>query len=162
MSRGHWLGATLIASALTGCSNGGGANGNDGASAPISVPVTITGAHGRHVFTVEVAKTPAQQEKGLMYRTGIKSDAGMLFWPYPATGGGPQVANFWMKDTPTPLDIVFIRTDGTIAHIAENTTPFSEAPVSSNEPVAAVLEIVGGRAADLGIAEGDKVSWPGR
>ncbi len=124
-----------------------------------SVALTVTGAKGAHVFTVERAVTPEQQEKGLMYRTDLKPDGGMLFWPYPATGGAPRVANFWMKNTPTPLDIIFIRADGTIAHIAENTIPFSEDPVSSGEPAGAVLEIVGGRAADLGIAEGDRVSW---
>jgi uncharacterized membrane protein (UPF0127 family) len=65
-----------------------------------------------------------------------------------------------MKDTPSPLDIIFVRADGTIARIAENAIPFSEAPLSSMEPVAAVLEVPGGRAAELGIGEGDRVSWP--
>jgi uncharacterized membrane protein (UPF0127 family) len=83
----------------------------------------------------------------------------MLFYPYPAEGGPPREASFWMKNTPTPLDILFIRTDGTIATIAENTVPFSEAQVRSREPVGAVLELVGGRTAELGIAEGDKVTW---
>ena len=64
-----------------------------------------------------------------------------------------------MKNTPSALDIIFIRADGTIAHIAENAVPFDETPLSSGEPVGAVLEIKGGRAAALGIAEGDKVSW---
>ncbi len=123
------------------------------------LPITITSANGTHNFTVERAVTPAEQERGLMYRTDLKSDGGMLFWPYPPEGGGPRQASFWMKNTPTPLDILFIRADGTIATIAENTVPFSETPVLSREPVAAVLELVGGRAADLGIAEGDKVTW---
>ena len=101
----------------------------------------------------------AEQQRGLMFRTGIPADGGMLFAPYPAGGGGPKEASFWMKDTPSPLDIIFIRTDGTIAHIAENTVPFSEAQVKSGEPVAAVLEINGGRSAELGISVGDKVSW---
>ena len=86
----------------------------------------------------------------------------MLFWPYPPDGSGPRPADFWMKNTPTPLDIAFIRADGTIARLAENTVPFSDTHIPSGEPVAAVLEIVGGRAAELGIAEGDRVSWPGR
>ena len=93
-----------------------------------------------------------------MYRTDLTDDGGMLFWPYPPSGPA-KVANFWMKNTPSPLDILFIRADGTIAHIAENTTPFSEDPIGSEEPVGAVLEIRGGRAAALGIAEGDRVSW---
>ncbi|WP_443026823.1 DUF192 domain-containing protein [Sphingomonas sp. LT1P40] len=113
----------------------------------------------RHVFKVDVARTVAEQQRGLMFRTGIPVDGGMLFAPYPAEGGGPREASFWMKDTPSPLDIIFIRPDGTIAHIAENTVPFSEAPVRSGEPVSAVLEINGGRAAELGISVGDKVTW---
>jgi uncharacterized protein len=122
------------------------------------IPLTITSSNGRHAFKVERAVTPAEQEKGLMYRTDLTDDGGMLFWPYPPTGD-PQVASFWMKNTPSSLDIIFIRKDGSIAHIAENTTPLSEEISSSGEPVSAVLEIKGGRAAALGIAEGDKVSW---
>lgn len=152
--------AALLALALAGCGKGGG---DDAAGASV-VPVTISGAGSgaRHIFSVELAKTPAEQERGLMYRTDLTPDGGMLFWPYPAAGGGPRVATFWMKNTPTPLDIVFIRADGTIAHIAENTIPFSEAFVTSDEPVAAVLELVGGRTAETGVGEGDKVSWPGQ
>jgi uncharacterized membrane protein (UPF0127 family) len=96
-----------------------------------------------------------------MYRTGLADDYGMLFWPYPPDGP-PRAASFWMKNTPSPLDILFIRPDGTIAHIAENTVPQSEVPVGSGEPVNAVLELRGGRALDLGIAEGDHVSWAGQ
>lgn len=123
--------------------------------------LTVNSANGAHVFRIEQAKTAAEQERGLMFRTDLTPDGGMLFWPYPPEGGAPRVATFWMKNTPTPLDIVFIRPDRTIARIAENTVPFSEAPVPSGEPVAAVLELVGGRAAALGIAEGDRVSWSG-
>ena len=144
----------LAALALADC------GGSGTATAPGSVPVTITGRGGRHVFTVERAGTEAAQAQGLMFRTDLKPDGGMLFWPYPPTGGPPRTANFWMKNTPTPLDIVFIRADGTIARIAENTIPMSEAMVPSGEPVAAVLELVGGRAADTGVSEGDTVSWP--
>ena len=97
-----------------------------------------------------------------MFRTDLRPNGGMLFAPYPPDGGPPREASFWMRNTPSPLDIVFIRADGTIARIAENTVPFSEAPVPSGEPVAAVLEIPGGRTAELGIAEGDRVNWPGR
>jgi uncharacterized membrane protein (UPF0127 family) len=123
------------------------------------VALTIKSRSGAHAFKVEVAKTPAEQEKGLMFRTNIPKDEGMIFSPYPGEGGPPRDANFWMKNTPSPLDIIFIRADGTIARIAENTVPFSEVPIPSGEPVAAVLEINGGRSGELGIAEGDKVSW---
>ncbi len=126
-----------------------------------TMPLTITSTNGAHAFKVEIAKTAAEQARGLMYRTDLKPDGGMIFWPYPAGGGTPREASFWMKNTPSPLDILYIRPDGTIARIAENTVPFSETPIPSGEPVGAVLEIMGGRAAALGIAEGDRVSWAG-
>ncbi len=122
------------------------------------VAVTIKSANGTHRFSVEAAKTEADQQRGLMFRTDIAKDGGMLFAPYPPSGP-PREASFWMKNTPSPLDIIFIRADRTIAHIAENTTPFSETQVESGEPVAAVLELRGGRAAELGINEDDLVSW---
>ncbi|MES2337242.1 MAG: DUF192 domain-containing protein [Pseudomonadota bacterium] len=157
---GHKLAAALLASACVlataGCSGNGAASA---AQADGRTVVTVQSANGPHVFKVEVAKTAAEQEKGLMYRTDIAQDGGMIFTPYPAEGGPPRIASFWMKNTPTALDIIFIRPDGTIATIAENTVPFSETPVGSTEPVSAVLEILGGRSAELGIAEGDKVSW---
>jgi uncharacterized protein len=127
------------------------------------IAVTIASANGSHPFTVEQARTSAEQEKGLMYRTSIPADGGMLFYPYPPDKDGrhqpPQDAGFWMKNTPSALDIVFIRADGTIARIAENAVPFDESVVRSGEPVGAVLELKGGRTAELGIAAGDKVRW---
>jgi uncharacterized membrane protein (UPF0127 family) len=150
----RWPWATLAA-----CRPSDAVSASDVAQAKL--PLTIRSATGVHAFKVELAKTPEQQEKGLMFRTNIPQDEGMLFAPYPAAGGGPREASFWMKNTPSSLDIIFIRADGTIARIAENTVPFSEAPVASGEPVAAVLELNGGRASALGIAEGDSVSWPG-
>lgn len=121
--------------------------------------VTIESGAAWHVFKVEMARTSAEQQRGLMFRTDIPADGGMLFAPYPPDGGGPREASFWMKDTPSSLDIIFIRADGTIAHIAENTIPFSQDPVRSGEPVAAVLELLGGKAGELGISPGDKVRW---
>jgi uncharacterized protein len=144
--------ALLGAALLAGC-------GGEGAkpAGPALTEVTV----GRHVFHVERARTEAEQARGLMFRTDLPADGGMLFAPYPPGGGEPRMAHFWMKDTPRPLDILFIRADRTVARIAENTVPFSEALVSSEEPVAAVLEINGGRAADLGLQEGDAVRWTG-
>ena len=138
-----------------------GIGGDDSTVPAGNLALTIRSARGVHAFVVEPARTAAAQEKGLMFRTDIPKDGGMLFAPYPPEGGGPRDANFWMKNTPSSLDIIFIRADGTIARIAENTVPFSETPVPSGEPVGAVLEINGGRASALGIAEGDKVRWPG-
>jgi uncharacterized membrane protein (UPF0127 family) len=126
-----------------------------------TVALTITSSNGAHVFAVETAKTEEAQQRGLMFRTDIPLNGGMLFAPYPPKGP-PREASFWMKNTPSPLDIIFIRPDGTIAHIADNTVPQSEAEVRSGEAVNAVLEIRGGRALDLGISEGDRVTWAGR
>ena len=150
--------ATTLALATPGCASDGAANASAATSKVI--PLTITSANGKHAFKVEVARTAEEQERGLMFRTDIAKDGGMIFVPYPAGGGAPREASFWMKNTPSALDIIFIRPDGTIATIAENTVPFSETPIPSGEPVSAVLEILGGRSADLGIAEGDKVTWP--
>ena len=152
----------LSALALTACSSDGVAASSGSAETPAAtIALTVTSSNGAHDFTVETAKTEAEQQRGLMFRTGIAPNAGMLFAPYPPNGGGPKEASFWMKNTPSPLDIIFIRADGTIATIAENTVPFSETPIPSGEPVGAVLEINGGRSAELGIAEGDKVTWTG-
>lgn len=145
---------------LAGCSGGTASNAQSANMPAETVPVTITTAQGKHVFRVERARTAAEQEQGLMYRTDLTPDGGMLFAPYPPDGTGPREASFWMKNTPTSLDILFIRADGTIARLAENTPPFSQAPIPSGEPVAAILELVGGRSAELGISEGDSVSWP--
>jgi uncharacterized membrane protein (UPF0127 family) len=120
------------------------------------VPLTITTAKGKvRRFTVEVARTEAQQAQGLMNRQSLDPDRGMIF-PYDP----PNMASFWMKNTLIPLDMIFIRADGTIARIAAETVPLSLEMVPSGEPVAAVLEIAGGRAAELGIRAGDTVDWP--
>lgn len=152
--------ALLMMLTLPGCSAEGFAASASTEARTATIALSIQSARGAHRFQVETAKTEAEQQRGLMYRTDIPRDGGMLFAPYPPSGP-PREASFWMKNTPSPLDIIFIRADGSIAHIAENTTPFSEAPVASGEPVAAVLELRGGRTAELGIAEDDKVSWPG-
>ncbi|MCT8001646.1 DUF192 domain-containing protein [Sphingomonas sanguinis] len=153
------LALMLAGTGLAGCSKDDASSTQAGQKVA-TIPVTVTTGQGKHVFLVEPARTTAEQAQGLMYRTDLKPDGGMLFAPYPPEGGGPRVAEFWMKNTPTSLDILFIRADGTIARIAENTPPFSEGKIPSGEPVAAVLELVGGRAAELGISEGDSVSWP--
>ena len=117
------------------------------------VPLTIMSASGTHDFTVDVAATPEQQQRGLMFVRSLPPDGGMIF-PYDP----PQPIGFWMKNTLIPLDLIFIRADGTIARIA-TAKPHDETTIRSGEPVAAVLEIAGGRAAELGIREGDRVSW---
>ncbi|GAA4712840.1 DUF192 domain-containing protein [Sphingomonas lutea] len=118
--------------------------------------LTIQSGSRSHRFTVEVARTAEEQAQGLMFRESLADDRGMIF-PFEP----PREAGFWMKNTLIPLDMIFIRADGTIARIAANTVPHSLEPVQSGEPVAAVLEIRGGRSAELGIKEGDRVDWRG-
>ena len=146
----------LLAPAVAACAPQGGGTAVSGRSAAglEQVPLTIRSRSGAHRFTVEVARTPEQQAQGLMNRQSLAPDMGMLF-PYDP----PQNASFWMKNTLIPLDMIFIRENGTVALVAENTVPLSLDPIPSLEPVSAVLEIAGGRAAELGIQAGDKVDW---
>lgn len=116
--------------------------------------LTIESGGRRHAFTVEVARTEQQQAQGLMNRRSLAADAGMLF-PFDP----PRPASFWMRNTLIPLDMIFIRPDGTITRIAANTVPMSEEQVGVEEAVTAVLELRGGRSAELGISEGDRVGW---
>ena len=126
-----------------------------GASGTPSLPtteITVDTSSGPKTFEVEIAADPASQQRGLMHRRELAPNAGMLFDFHKA-----EELSFWMKDTILPLDMLFIRSDGTISTIAPNTIPFSTAPIPSAEPVRAVLEINGGRARDLGIRAGDRV-----
>jgi uncharacterized membrane protein (UPF0127 family) len=117
-------------------------------------PLTITDDQGHaHAFQVEMATTPQEQETGLMFRKAVPADGGMLFI-FPTVQPEP----FWMKNTLVPLDMVFINADGTIRAIAENTVPFSLAPVDSGGPVLAVLELQGGITAKEAISVGDRVT----
>ena len=117
------------------------------------VPVTISNDKGEHRFAAEVAATQEEQARGLMFRTQLGPDEAMIF---PRQG---DVASFWMKNTPLPLDIIFIGQDRKIINIAAQTTPYSLDSVSALGPTSAVLEIPGGRAAELGIGPGDAVAW---
>ncbi len=118
------------------------------------VPLTISSNGREHRFTVEVARTGEEQAMGLLFRTQLAPDRGMVFPMDP-----PRPASFWMRNTLIPLDMIFVRADGTIANIEANTVPYSEEPMRSDGTVAAVLEIPGGRSAELGIKPGDKVKW---
>ena len=118
-------------------------------------PVIIETAKGPQRFTVEMATTNAQQERGLMFRKNVAPNEGMLF-DFMREGEHA----FWMKNTIISLDMLFIKGDGTIARIAANAKPLSEDSIPSYEPVQAVLEIAAGRAAQLGLKPGDKVRAP--
>ena len=107
---------------------------------------------GVRVFEVEMAVTPEEQEQGLMYRRELADGKGMLF-----DMGEERPAVFWMKNTYVSLDMIFIRADGSIASIAENNKPLSEARIYSGAPVRGVLEVVAGTAKRYGIVPGDKV-----
>jgi uncharacterized protein len=125
------------------------------ATQSVALPATtisIDTAKGRHEFKVEVAADKASQEKGLMYRKRLAADAGMLFDFHQTV-----MTTFWMKNTVLPLDIIFIRADGTISSIAANAVPYSLAPIPSSEPILAVLEIGAGRAKEVGLGPGDTV-----
>ena len=153
------MAAAAFALVLLGCRGEPTASVQNAQEAPAGlerIPLEIRTASASHRFTVEVARTEDEQAQGLMFRESLAPDAGMLF-PFPS----PRPASFWMKNTLIPLDMLFIRADGTIARIAVNTTPHSLDPVGVGEPVAAVLELAGGRSAELGIAEGDRAAWPG-
>ena len=118
-------------------------------------PLTIVTHRGRFRFNAEIAATPEQQEVGLMYRPALSADHGMLF-----EMGAPQEAAFWMEHCAHPLDMLFIQADGRILSIARQTKPFSLTPIDSGGPITAVLEIRGGRAAEIGAVPGDLVRHP--
>ncbi len=115
----------------------------------------IVSRSGVHVFQVELAVNDAERAQGLMYRKELPEGRGMLF-----DFQREQEVAFWMKNTLIPLDMIFIRADGRILRIAENTTPLSEQTIPSGGPVRGVLEVIGGTARRLGIAPGDRVAHP--
>ena len=118
------------------------------------VPLTIVSADKRHPFRVEVARSGEEQAKGLMFRTAMGANEGMIF-PMESA----RQASFWMKNTVIALDLVFIGPDRRIESIAANAVPYSLSPIASKGAVSAVLELNGGRAVQLGLAPGDAVSW---
>ncbi len=118
-------------------------------------PLTVVTSTGRHVFHVEVMRTPEQRARGLMFRQHLPRDRGMLF-----DFETVQPVSMWMQNTYIPLDMVFIRADGTVARVAERTEPLSTRTIPSGEPVLGVLEINGGIAAEIGLKPGDRVEHP--
>ncbi len=134
----------------------GAAFADDPQPPPKPLPVstlTIDTGHGRHAkFKVEVAGDWRSQEYGLMNRKSLAPNAGMLFDFHTTV-----MTKFWMKDTLIPLDMIFIREDETVSSVAANAAPMSPTLIPSIEPIRAVLEIPGGRAAKLGIVAGEKV-----
>ncbi len=113
-------------------------------------------AHGgvSHPFDVWVADTPERAEQGLMFVSDLPDNKGMVFPLDP-----PRVENMWMKNTYIELDMLFVRSDGRVSKIIERAHPLSQEILSSDAPVAAVVELRGGLAAKLGLKAGDLVRW---
>lgn len=127
----------------------------EAAGEPMRLPaekLTIVTGQGRFEFDVEIADDPVEQQRGLMFRTDLPTRRGMLF-----DFGQTRMVTMWMKNTPLPLDMIFIRADGTVARVAERTTPFSEDIVSSGEEVAFALELNAGVARLIGLKPGDRI-----
>ena len=118
------------------------------------IEVSVIRGDQRIAFKTELADTNEAQRKGLMFRTELADDEAMLFPSEP-----PMGRSFWMKNTPIPLDIIFIGVDGRITNIAAMTVPYSLDSVFSTGLTSGVLEIRGGLADELGIVAGDKVEW---
>lgn len=129
------------------------------ASAPADAasfqPLEIVTRNGVQVFSVEMATTEEEKQTGLMYRKELPDGKGMLFDFNPE-----QEISMWMKNTYVSLDMIFIRADGRILRIAENTEPLSTKIISSRGPARAVLEVVAGTAQKYGIRPGDRVGHP--
>ncbi|QDP27322.1 DUF192 domain-containing protein [Bradyrhizobium cosmicum] len=129
------------------------------ASAPVGAasfqPLEIVTRNGVQVFSVEMATTEQEKQTGLMYRKELADGKGMLFDFNPE-----QEVSMWMKNTFVSLDMIFIRADGRILRIAENTEPMSTRIIASQGPARAVLEVVAGTAQKYGIRPGDRVGHP--
>ncbi|MGQ3675487.1 DUF192 domain-containing protein [Xanthobacter sp. TB0139] len=118
-------------------------------------PAEVVTRKGVVMLEMEVARTDEERTRGLMYRKSLPERHGMMF-----DFGYDQPIYMWMKNTYIPLDMLFIRSDGTIARIEEMTTPFSTRTISSGAPARVVIELAGGSSRRLGIAAGDKVAHP--
>jgi uncharacterized membrane protein (UPF0127 family) len=114
--------------------------------------VTIVTANGRHQFSAEVARTGLEQERGLMFRTSLRRDHGMLF-----VFQASEPIRMWMKNTYVPLDMIFISDKGKVVGFHQNAEPLSERVISSGEPALAVLELNAGTAARIDLARGDTI-----
>ncbi|HEU0117005.1 MAG TPA: DUF192 domain-containing protein [Alphaproteobacteria bacterium] len=107
-------------------------------------------------YHVEVATTLEQEMFGLMFRKYMPQDHGMIFIYNP-----PQQVSMWMKDTYIPLDMLYVRADGTIEKIITEAQPLNYTPLSSDEPVHGVIELNAGEVAREGLKKGDKIVFPG-
>lgn len=121
-----------------------------------SSEITITRADGeRFLLPVEVADTANEKNYGLMFKSSMPRDEGMIFVYDP-----PERVSYWMKNTLIPLDILFVRADGRIARIVANAQPNDLSPIDSLIPVAVVVEVNAGVVQEYGLQAGDKISSP--
>lgn len=118
-----------------------------------TTPLVIKTAEGDIRFMVEVANTPEDLKTGLMHRTNLGFNSGMIFNIYPV-----RPTAMWMKNTKIPLDMIFVAPDATVSMIKENAEPMSEELIISRDPVRAVIEINAGQVKRHGIKVGDKVT----
>jgi hypothetical protein len=139
-------GAVLVAAWLTAAPTARGAE---------QQTLEIASKSGVHLFAIDLATTDEERQRGLMFRRSLPESYGMLF-----DFKRDQDVSMWMKNTFVSLDMIFIRSDGRIQRIAENTEPQSERIIPSGGPVRAVLEVIGGTAKKLGIEAGDRVAAP--
>jgi len=154
--------SVLSATALVACAPQSGSAGSTAQATPAVhevsglpvVPLTVQAGGSTHRFQVEVAESAEAQARGLMFRTELGADEGMIF-PYRA----PQQLSFWMRNTVLPLDLIFIGADNRVINVVANAVPYSEDQLMSEGPAIAVLELNGGRAAQLGIGPGALVRW---
>jgi uncharacterized protein len=156
-----WIGAlrgatcAMLLTVATACAQQSDTPGPTGESVGPNAQtevLTIDTANGAVRFNVEIADDEAERNRGLMFRDPLPDDRGMLF-----EFQEPEHASFWMRNTPSSLDIIFIGVDGRILNVAEHTTPYSDAPVPAAGLTRGVLEIRAGRSRELGIRAGDRV-----
>lgn len=146
------VGTLAVGLTLSACSKPSGPV--DEAGNPLEA-LTITTASGPHEFMVEIADDEPERERGLMFRPPLADDRGMLF-EFPDSAE----RSFWMRNTPSSLDIIYIDPTGSIVSIAHHTTPYSDAQIPSNGAASGVLELRAGRAEEIGAKAGDKVAHP--
>lgn len=139
---------------LAGCSASGSENRHPVSNLRVE-PLTVVTASGEHVFQVEIADTEESRNRGLMYRPPLGDSEGMLF-QFPDMA----IRSFWMANTPSSLDIIYIDDAGRVVSIARHTTPYSTSNIYSTGPAKGVLELRAGRSDEIGLRDGDRILHP--
>ncbi|MBO9500582.1 DUF192 domain-containing protein [Brevundimonas sp. A19_0] len=154
LARGYAVVALVATLLVTGACGAQDARTPGGQSLPIE-PLTVVTAQGSFDFDVEIADEEPERQRGMMYRPPLADDRGMLFqYPEAAERG------FWMLNTPSSLDIVYLDPQGCIISIAAHTTPYTESTYPSRGAANGVLEVRAGRMGEIGAQPGDRVRHP--